>query len=255
MFSVLLYVLWIVPPILEGVISYCMVIRRLYRDYPLFSAYTLEQILRFGVLFYLFHYGTRNQYSYAFFTLEVVDALLQLGVICELFVHTFRPYEGIRELGAIVLRWGGVILLLIAVVVAASSGGSDADKLLAGLFALEQSLQIVMGGLLLLLFTLSSALGLSWRQPGLGIALGFGIVASVNLVTFTLRLELGMNSHQILSLISNAGYACGVLVWLIALYTRKPVHKFEHQIRGWDVESWNRALLDLLRRSMALSIR
>lgn len=252
MLSTLSYFLWVVLPILQSMIAYRMVTRRLYRDYPLFFAYTIEQILRFTVLFYFFHLGTPRQYRNAYFTLEGIEAVLQLGVICELFVHVFRPYEGIRHLGFVLLRWAGVTLLLIAVLVAASSTGSDSDKLLAGFFALERSLEIMQGGLLFLLFILSSTLGLIWEHPGLGIALGFGIFTSVNLVAYTMRIQLGMGTHKVLSLISNAGFDCAVLVWLLALYARKPIHQFHHQVRSWDVESWNRALLDLLRRSPTL---
>ena len=253
MLSTSAYVLWIVPSILQSTIAYRMLTRRLHRGYPLFFAYTLEQILRFIILFYIFNRGTRNQYSYAYFGLEAVEAVLQVAVICELFVHVFRPYEGVRQLAAIVLRWAGVILLLIAIVVAAFSNGSDSDKGLAGFFALERSLEIFQGGLLFLLFVLASTLGLDWEQPGFGIALGFGVFMTVDLVAFTLRMELGMGSNAILSQIANAGFDCAVLVWLITLYTRKRVHQFEHQVRGWDVESWNRALLDLLRRSIGFA--
>ena len=249
------YLLWIVLPILQTTIAYRMLSKRQHREYPLFFTYTIEQIARFIILFYIFHRGSPNQYRYAYFGLEAVEAVLQVAVICELFVHVFRSYEGVRQLAGIVLRWAGVILLIIATVVAAFSSGSDSDKSMAGFFALERSLEIFQGGLLSLLFVLASTLGLKWEQPGFGIALGFGIFTSVDLAAFTLRFELGMGSNAILSQIANAGFDCAVLVWLITLYTRKRVHQFEHQIRGWDVESWNRALLDLLRRSMALSIR
>jgi hypothetical protein len=248
MLSSLSYVLWAALPILQGVIAYRMVSQKVHRAYPLFFAYTIEQILRFMVLFYLFHLGTREQYRSAYFGLEGIETPLQFSVICELFVHVFRPYPGIRQFASVVLRWATAALLLIAVFVAAWHTGNQFDKLLAGFFVLARSLYLVQGGLLFLLLIMASALGMSWEQPGLGIALGFGIFTAVDLAAFTLRVELGKGSHAVLSLISNAGFDCAGLVWLIALYTRKPVHKFQHQVPGWDVESWNRALLNLLRR-------
>jgi hypothetical protein len=242
------YALWIVLPILQSAIGHRMWTRRLYRDYPLFFAYTIEQLVRFSILFYYYQLGTRDGYRHAYFSLEALEAVLQLAVICELFFHVFRPYEGIRELALALLRWAGVILLLIAVVVAASSSGADTDRILAGFFAMERSLEIVQGGLLFLLFVLSASLGLRWQQPTLGIALGFGIFTSVDLAAFTLRAQLGMSSHQVLSLIANAGFDCAVLIWLATLYSRRPVRQFKHYIPSWDVELWNQALLDLLRR-------
>jgi hypothetical protein len=243
------YILWLALPLLQSGIGYRMWTRRLYRDYPLFFSYTLEQLLRFLLLFYYYHWSSQSNYSRAYFGLNAVEAILQLGVISELFFHIFRPYAGIVHLASALLRWAAVVLLLIAVLVAGSTAGPDSDRVLAAFFGMERSLQIVQGGLLFLLFVLSSAFGLRWQQPSLGIALGFGIFTSVNLATYTLRVQLGMTSHEILSLISSAGYNCAVLVWLVSLYAPNPfLHKIKHPITKEDVEDWNEALLELLRR-------
>ena len=248
MFSVLVYTLWFVAPVLQSAIGYRMWTQRLYRDYPLFFAYTIKQVIGLLVLFYFYRLGVRDVYRHAYLTSEAVDALLKFAVICELFSYVFRAYEGIRGMGAVLLRWASVILLLIAALVAATASGSDSDRFLAGLFAMERSVEIVQGGLLVLLFVISALFGLQWEHDTLGIALGFGLVTGVNLAAFTLRAELGTASQDVLSLISSAGYDCAVVVWLAFLYGRKPVHQFDQQIPSWDVESWNRALLGLLRR-------
>lgn len=248
MLSILAYALWLMASALQSAIGYRMWTRRLYRDYPLFFAYTVTQLVRSLVLFYCYQLHVRDVYRYAYVGSEVVDAILKFGVIWELFTHVFRPYEGIRELGSALLRWSSVLLLLVAIIVAASTSGSDSDRFHAGLFAMERSVEIVQGGLLFLLFVLSSSLGLQWKQSTLGLALGFGVITSINLVTFTLRARFGMLAHEVLSVISSAGYNCAVLIWLLSLYARKPVHQFHRRTSSWDVEAWNRAVLDLLRR-------
>ena len=248
MLSILAYALWLMASVLQSAIGYRMWNRRLYRDYPLFFAYTVTHLVRSLVLFYCYQLQTPDVYRYAYVGSEVIDAILKFGVIWELFTHIFRPYEGIRELGSALLRWSSVLLLLVAVIVAASTSGPDSDRFDAGLFAMERSVEIVQGGLLFLLFVLSSSLGLQWKQSTLGLALGFGVITSINLVTFTLRARFGMLPHEILSLISSAGYNCGLLIWLLSLYARKPVHQFQRRTSSWDVEAWNRAILDLLRR-------
>jgi hypothetical protein len=242
------YALWLITPALQSAIVYLMSTRQLYREYPFFFVYSIEQLLRFAVLFYCYQLGIRDVYRHAYAGLQAVEAVLQLGIICEVFYDVFLPYQGIRELGSAVLRWASLILLLIAVIVAAFSSGSDSDRFLAGFFAMQRSLEIVQGGLLFLLFVLSSSLGLRWKQYTLGIALGLGIFTSVNLATFTLRAQLGMISQDALSVISSAGFDCAVLIWLFTLFAHKAEHQFEHRVVRWDVDSWNRALLDLLRR-------
>ncbi len=192
--------------------------------------------------------GIRVVYRHAYIGWEAADVVIKFGVICELFSHVFRAYEGIRKLGFALLRWASVILLFIAVIVAASTQGSDSDRFLAGFFAMQRSVEIVQGGLLFLLFVLSSSLGLHWKHETLGIALGFGVITSVNLATFTLRAQLGTASDDILSLIANVGYDCAVLILLGTLYARKPVHQFSQHVPRWNVEAWNHALEGLLRR-------
>jgi len=242
------YMLWVALPVLQSAIGYRMWTRQLYRDYPLFFSYTIEQLLRFLLLFYCYHWSSQATYSRAFFGLNAVEAVLQLGVISELFFHIFRPYTGIVHLASALLRWAAVVLLLIAVLLAGFTSSTDSDLVLAAFFAMERSLQIVQGGLLFLLFVLTSAFGLRWQQPSEGIALGFGIFTSVNLATYTLRVQLGMASHEVLSLISSAGYNCAVLVWLVSLYAPKPIlHKIKRPTKE-DVEAWNQTILDLLRR-------
>ncbi len=248
MLAVFPYALWLMASALQSAIAVRMWARHLYRDYPLFFAYTLSHLLSVPVVLYCYRLGDRDLYRNAYAGLEIVFAVLKFGVICELFSHVFRPYDGVRGLGSVLLRWGSVILLLIAVVVAASSGGSDSDRFLAGLFAIERSVELVQGGLLLLLFIFSSSLGLRWQHRTWGLALGLAVVTSVELAAFTLRAQLGATGHDILSLISNAAYDCAVLIWLLTLYTHKAEHHFEHRVQSWDVDSWNRALLDLLRR-------
>jgi hypothetical protein len=249
MFNILLYILWLALPLLQSAIGFRMWTRQLYRDYPLFFSYTLEQLLRFLVLFYCYHWSSQATYSRGYFALNAVEAVLQLGVISELFFHIFRPYAGIVHLASALLRWAAIVLLLIAVLVAASTASPDSDIVLTAFFGMERSLQIVQGGLLFLLFILSSAFGLRWQQPSLGIALGFGIFTSVNLAAYSLRVQLGVTSHGVLSLISSAGYNCAVLVWLVSLYARKPIfQKIKYPISKEDVEAWNETLMELLRR-------
>jgi hypothetical protein len=87
MLHILEYMLWIALPVLQSAIGYRMWTRQLYRDYPLFFAYTIEQLLRFLTLFYCYHWSTPITYRHAYFGLNTVEAVLQLGVISELFFH------------------------------------------------------------------------------------------------------------------------------------------------------------------------
>jgi hypothetical protein len=246
--SILQYALWLLPAALLIAIGYKVCVRRLYRDYPLFSAYIFAHLARLLILFYCYRLGIRETYRHVYLYAEIVDAALKFGVIFELCSHVFRSYEGIRSAVSTVLRGASLILLLAAVGVAAASASYDSDVFLSRFFAMERSLEIVQGGLLFLLFLLASVLSLRWNALPLGFAVGWGVVTSVNLAAFTLRAQLGVSSREVLSLISSAGYNCALLTWIVTLYAHVPVRQPVRGAPSPDVESWNRALVDFLRR-------
>jgi hypothetical protein len=244
-----LYALWLLLPPLQGAIAYRMWQKKSYRDYPIFFAYTLEQLARFAVLFYWYQLHASTRYMHAYASFQAIEAILQIGIVCELYSDVFRPYEGIRHFGPSFLRWSSVSFLFLAIVVAAYSTGADSYKFLGNLFALERSLEIVQAGLLVTLVVASSILALQWKPRTLGIALGFGLFTAVNLIAYTVRFELGMSTQHSLSLICNAAYDCSVLIWVWALYAvPKVVPELERRAADWDPQPWNEALSEYLQR-------
>jgi hypothetical protein len=180
---------------------------------------------------------------------EAIDVLLKFGMIAELFSHVFSSYKAIQEWGTIMLRGATVVLVLAAVILASASNLSNPNNFLSRFFAMERSVEIVQAGLLFLLFALCYALALQWRQPALGIGFGLCIITSIYLSVFTLRAQFGSSNNQIFGVIVNAGYDLGMITWLLTLY---PQRDKRHSVAGTmpelDVSSWNRTLLELLRK-------
>jgi hypothetical protein len=243
------YALWLVLPPLQVAIAYRMWRCKSYRDYPIFFAYTFEQLARFAVLFYWYRLNAPTAYLHAYVAFQAIEAILQIGIVCELYSDVFRPYEGIRHFGSSFLRWASIFFLFLAIVVAAYSTGADSYKFLGNLFALERSLEIVQAGLLVVLLIASSILALQWKPRTLGIALGFGLFTAVNLIAYTVRFELGMSTQHPLSLVSNAAYDFAVIIWVRAFYAApKVVPELEPRPVDWDPHSWNEALSDYMHR-------
>ncbi|MGH9512052.1 MAG: hypothetical protein ACRD2U_07930 [Terriglobales bacterium] len=244
-----LYAFWFTLPPLQGAIAFRMWRQKIYRQYPLFFVYTLEQLVRFAILVYYQQPDLRTSYAHAYAGLGAFEAILQIGIVCELFSDVLRPYEGIRHFGLSLLRRTSVLFLLLAILVSAYSRGADSSRFLGNMFAIDRSAEIVQAGLLLLLAVTSSLMALEWSPRTLWIALGFGLFTSVDLVAYTIRSQTGPSTQPILSLISNAAYVFSVLIWVRAFYAeseaRPPSGKGS---ADWDMESWNRALLQLLRR-------
>jgi len=242
------YVVWLSGIALQGAIGGVMLRRRLYREYPFFFAFIASHLVRFAILFALYQMGHRRGYALAYGYLEALEAILSFAVVYELYAVTFRAYQGIRELGWMLLKWATVILAAVAVVSAAAAHGGDFDRFFAGLFTLERSINIVRGGLLFLFFLLHASLGLRWTAVRLGIGLGLALVSSSELVTFAVVTHFDRESMPVLSLISSAAYSCAILIWLMAVLRPAAEPRPAPRPSGWDVEGWNTTLLELLQR-------
>ncbi len=246
MIAIARLVFWLTGAGLELAVGGLMLRNKTYRKHPLFFAYIVSQVVRFSVLFPLFQAHNITGYHDAYVYLEAVDAVLSFAVIYELYAHTFEPYEGIRDLCWILLRWAAALLAAMAVI-AAMSPSNSAYPQGAAFLTIERSVSLVRSGLLFFLFLLHKGLGLRWSRRDLGIALGFAMVAAVELATFTLAAHLGDSMAIMLSLAASASYTCGAGAWLYAVSARA-----EHPAEGgapWvDLEGWNRTLLELLHR-------
>ena len=237
---------WVMPPCLQGLLAAVMLRSKLYREYPIFLAYTVSHVVRSLVLFFVYHQA-REAYRYTFLGAEIVDAGLSLAVVYELFGHLFRAYAGVQKLAGLVFRCTAIVLLALALLTAAMSpAGADTSRVLAGLFTFDRAVSIVRGGLLLLLFLFASYFGLRWKHFAFGIAAGFAVGTSVGLATFALRTHLGGLGKPMLSLISSAAYNCSVLVWLAYLFLREPAARPAKLPARLELEGWNQALLELL---------
>jgi hypothetical protein len=247
-FTILMYVLWLAHTCVQAVIAVFMLKRRLYREYPLFFAYTLSHVVRSLVLFSLYQQGAKQAYRETYVVAEVLDAGLAFAAIYEVFSNVFRAYGGIRKLTGIVFRWALIVLVFVAVFTSAGSTGSDNQRMLAGLFSFNQGVHIVRGGLLFLLILFCSYLGLRWNHFVFGIALGFALSSSVQLVAYATRAHLGPVGSRALSLISAAAYNCAVLVWLYYLLSPAPAERPVKLPSHTELDEWNQALVELIYR-------
>ena len=93
---------------------------------------------------------------------------------------------------------------------------------MVGVLSIEQAGTIVRAGLLLLLFLAGNVLGLRWRHYAFGIALGFALHASVELVAIAVRARLGTVT-PIWPLVDGIAYHCSLLIWIVYLFSRERV--------------------------------
>jgi hypothetical protein len=243
--SFLWHYLWLAPPALQIVVVVAMVRRGLFSQFPLFFSYTLFEIVQGGTLFVLDHSPavTGEQYWHAHWAALIVSIALRSAIIYEIFVHIFRPYPAIEQLGRTAFHWTAAFLILVAAGVAARAPWNDPNRVLSGIHVVSVAVSVVQCGLLLFIYLFSAYFGLSWRSYVFGIAVGMGIFSFVNLATASIEiLTWAAAGSYVLDFVTMAAYHCSVLVWLWYSLAREPVQHTVKELPKSDLERWNAEL-------------
>jgi len=249
--KVLQFFLWIAPHMLLAAVAAVIWKRRLYREFPCFFAFALYELAEFVLLFSLpfAHSVTREQYDSIFSATLLLSIALRLGVIDEVAKDLFRASEFLKISARRLLRGVAVILVGIGFLLAICAPGGSGARWHAGVFVVNRAAAIVQCGLLLSLLLFSRFMGLSWRRPAFGIALGLGILTSVDLAASALRAEFTSEVvRQYLNLlITGASFVC-VSLWL--RYLLVPEAEPASPVIGPsdEVETWNTEFRHLLRQ-------
>jgi len=229
-----MYIMWLLVPLLEAALLVVMVRRGARSRFPRFFVYILFQVLKSLVLFVVYHYYADN-YFYAYWTGNALSVLLSVTVLDEIWRSLFRGYEGIQSLGSTLFRWAFAVMILIAIVGAATFQQSSADRVVTAVLALDRNMRQMQCGVFLLLLLLCRSFKNSWRDHVFGIALGFGVFATVELALVTVLSRFGDSHIASVSLIKSVTYTVVLLLWIGYLKQPEPVRdRMPSQLRLWN---------------------
>ena len=241
--------LLIVPHLLVVVVFIALLRRRLYRQFPMFFAYIVGEIVQAAIILPMIYFRstTGDEYAIAYYVALAVSTALRFGIIHEVFAHMFRNYTALSRFGKPLFRWATVGLLLAGLALAASAGGHDPRRLMSIVHVLHRAASILQCGLLIGLFFFSSYLGLSWRSYIFGIALGVGAVASGDLIAAAIRSQTGYTYNVFLNYFTMGIYHCSVVVWIFYLLAPERISQYNLKtLPENDLELWNQELRRLL---------
>ena len=232
------YLVWFLGPALQALIAVLMVRHRLHRQYPMFFNYMIFQVLHEAINFIALQIS-RPVYYYTYWTLDVLAVVVSFLVLREIFMQAFRPYEALCELGNMLFRWSCLVLLIIGTVTALSSSMKGPELFYSVLVSGARSVAVMQCGMVLFMALLGHHLGVTWRQYLFGIAMGFGIFASIEMLA-TSALQVHLLSNHVSNIIGSSAYMLAVFIWLA--YTWAP----EVEPRKIEIlpqsERWNHAL-------------
>ena len=82
--------------------------RRRAKEFPFFTSLVALDIARTTLLYCVLHYGTKRSYFYAYWSLAIIDTMLQFGILYEISSRFSAPWmRGRRMCGVASSGWWG----------------------------------------------------------------------------------------------------------------------------------------------------
>jgi hypothetical protein len=174
------YALILVSLVVLGVVMSIMIRRKLRTAYPLFFAYIVINALALviGLATLLF---ASAQYFYIYWTTSTILMMVGFAVQYEVFVDILKPFSAVLDLGKMLFFWAAGFLFIAGLLTALVTSGTHSSKLVVAVGLCDRCVHLMQCGLMLLVVVFEKRLSLSWRSPGMAIALGLGITAAMDL--------------------------------------------------------------------------
>jgi hypothetical protein len=212
--SLIDYILWFASPLLQVGVLVALFRRGLYREFPYFLTYIILQIG--GITFSLLTQRSVALYFYGYWPINVVSVVISLAILRKIFKQALRPYEDLHDLSAIFSRWLALVLVRSGCMWAVTSIHSDGhDSVRAGVLLAARSVRMMQCGLRFFVLLLSEYLGISRRHVLYGIALGFGLFTSVNVLMATGMSHPSAIHASVLWRLNLTACDLAALIWLV----------------------------------------
>ncbi|HET6841066.1 MAG TPA: hypothetical protein VFK06_05180 [Candidatus Angelobacter sp.] len=163
-------------------------VRKISSSFPVFFQFTIFTFIGLLTLLVESVLRTCSAYNYFFWSFTALYTVLVFGAFHEAFLHLLKPFSAVIDLGKMLFRWATVFLLFTALLTALTTAGSGNNRIIAGIQLLERSCDLMQCGLLLLLVTFQTRMGLSWRSRGMSILLALGTYSAFDM-TYSYMLE------------------------------------------------------------------
>lgn len=226
--------------LLQLVTAVYIVRRKQVRTFPVFFAYTIFHVIDTAASFFAYKISY-VAYFYTYWTGEMLDAVITLAVIQEIFLVAFQPYGALRRWGSRIYVVGTVLLLTAAVFMGVRYPAGYSPRVSA-LITVDRSAIFVQIGLLFFLFVFCRLFGLTWRHYVFGIASGFVLVAGLITTAEAVRTRFGVSVDAFVSILNATAYTIGVGVWTYYFASAKSRVPLD-QVPGTEkLIAWNRAL-------------
>lgn len=231
--------LWVSQPVLLGVLATIMRRRKLHKEFPVFFWFAVTQIVAFAIQFPVYEMAEYRIYFCTFWVITALNLALEFKIIHEVFTDIFRPYHALKDLGTALFKWAALVMVLVSGVFISTNPGWG-DPVGRDILVLQRCIEVIQCGMVLFLLAFCKPLGVSWRRQSFGIAVGFGVAAGSELISYALYFGEHI-SNDALNLTTMTFYNVGVLVWIF----HSTLNRREVSATVLVPQRWDSALMDL----------
>jgi len=219
------------------ILFYVLLIHRRYREFPIFSAFILSNIVRTVALYFVERHGSKASYFYSFWSLGLLDTALQLAVVYEMYFRTFRPLgQWARDIrGA--LSW--LLVAILAVAAGLTWLAVPPVRLWMQAVVIRSNFfsSVCLSELFVGMIVLSVKSGLPWKSHVARISQGLGVYSGIDLLIETGHSYFGVGRNtQVYAVLSHfrmSAYLVCVAYWIIMLWRNAPEpRKLPDGLRG-----------------------
>jgi hypothetical protein len=214
--------IWLAGIALQAALALVIVSKKVWARFPFFATYVLTNLGANGLLYLINALrASARVYFYCYWITQAITLMLGLATVFEIFTSLLVSYPRLRKLALLVCRYTLPALGLFGtlVIVLRPQGETTSN---APLFALEEAVRIGEVGLVVLLFVFAGIFGLLWKRSALGIALGIGLYASVQLIAVALQSYAGeQRAWYGSNIASMLAFDLSLLIWLGSLLSRE----------------------------------
>jgi hypothetical protein len=203
-----------------------LLIRRRFKQFPIFTAFIFANILRTIALYFVGRLGTKTAYFYAFWSLGILDTLLQVSVVYEMYALTFRPLGAwARDMRA-AFKW--LTMSTIAVAAGLTWLAAPHARLWIQVVVIKGTFfsSVLMSELFVGMIALSVKAGLPWKSHVARISQGLGLYSAVDVLVETgpsyFGVGRGVQIYTTLSHVRMSGYLICVSYWIVMLWREAP---------------------------------
>jgi hypothetical protein len=245
------YYLWIAPHILLAIFLIWLLRRGWQRQLPIFISYVVFELVQFIVLFAIFLHSPFPAALYKW-TLVIgtgTVSILELGVIYELANELLLSRSSLASILRPVLQVILASLVLLAAIGSGAFSEISVQRVINVFEMIDFSSNLVEAGMVLALLIFARALRVSWHSWVAGVAVGFGISASIDLISAALRAEWGKRGLIAADLTQMAGFHVCVVIWLLSLFLADRTAPFpDGKLKISDLELWDQELQGIVQR-------